>query len=334
MFGHSQVRNYLDFAYQPVELALKQHDEVAKLLIAIGATVDVGIKKSLNQYDASSRQSVRDWVNAAIVRVDEIIEEKEEAKLRLEAVFVMPKDAVPDVEIEAPKTSWMKFYVNYQASLVAPIESDTAQTKMNRDEVRANNVKRASEEIERIKDLKAYLVEVQNALIDRQAKTWSEIYPDIECKPVVKILKPSKPDIPDVTPVKEKEIIKPQRRTKYVYLAPSYSHQTLPEHLLEAYDDLYQACYDGDNEKVQRLCLPIPGQPAAPGAPSPLRITVRMMDVSAYYYSSEGELYWDFFILISLITSGRLHASLRCNCWSSLVDREAYIGDCHCSVSA
>ena len=38
-----------------------------------------------------------------------------------------------------------------------------------------------------------------------------------------------------------------------------YSRQFVPQHMVSDYDKLYEACYAGDDAKIQKLCLPVEG---------------------------------------------------------------------------
>ncbi len=47
----------------------------------------------------------------------------------------------------------------------------------------------------------------------------------------------------------------------YVFINKThYRRQYVPKHLVEAYDELYEVCFTGDDAKIQHLCLPIDGK--------------------------------------------------------------------------
>ena len=60
----------------------------------------------------------------------------------------------------------------------------------------------------------------------------------------------------------------------------------VPRHLLTSYDELYEACYVGDNEKIQTLCLPAEG--TIHGSIL-LNISVKTMDSSVNHYNLHGK---------------------------------------------
>ena len=133
-----------------------------------------------------------------------------------------------------------------------------------------------------LRDIKAFLVEVQATLSERKAKTWNEAYPGVKSTAGIKIQ--PQPKVRSVDSPCRTGI---EREFSYHYLSSdSYGdNRRVPEHLLEVYDDLYEACYNGGNEKIQRLCLPDPGEAAtAPGAPDPLNISVLLVNKGASRY--------------------------------------------------
>jgi hypothetical protein len=63
------------------------------------------------------------------------------------------------------------------------------------------------------------------------------------------------------------------------------------EHLIDRYDELFEACFAGDNDKIQGLCLPLENQNAKIGLgqnSTPLNISVRMVDGSISRYDDKG----------------------------------------------
>ncbi|KAF8959387.1 hypothetical protein BDZ97DRAFT_1705185 [Flammula alnicola] len=289
--SYGAVKNYLHLAYQPLEVSMRQGDDIAKLLIALGATTDFGLKRVLNPYsNVTERRTLKDWVDFAVLQLaDKIAWKKAEANVA--ASMDTATGAKSEDEAKpAVKSGWQTFYEQYYDTLTVS-EADAAKTA---EEAKEKATQQRKEELQRLADLKAFLVEIQTTLTAHNAKTWKEVYPSVESEAVATtksedhkkmILQPSK--------------VKVEEQYSYVYLTKSYQRQNVPQHLTERYDELYEACYAGDNDKIQRLCLPIEGQSAivALGVPLPLNISVRMVDRSMSLYDQNG--YTPLFAAIS-----------------------------------
>ena len=67
---YSQVQNYLQIAYQPLEPAVKRNDDIAQLLITLGASIDFGLKHCLEQYSLEShRVTIRDCIDFGVQKI-------------------------------------------------------------------------------------------------------------------------------------------------------------------------------------------------------------------------------------------------------------------------
>lgn len=270
MLGYREVDNYLQLACQPVEVALGQNDDVAQLIISIGATVDFGLKRSLEGRSSSGtvKQTVKDWVEFGLKELTERIS-KQESEL------LVPDNAATVLQTaDSPKTGWLAYVKEYEDCLKAT-STDTAAAK--------TKLEAKKQALEELNDAKAYLLEVQEVLSKRNAKPWYELYPSTETEePKAQIKTP----IPPSSPIPEQEWV-------YVNLSSrsfSYRTERVPQHLVAAYDELYEACYNGDNEKIQKLCLPDCGPEAdSDGGESPLNISVRYVTKpTGYYYPDWG----------------------------------------------
>lgn len=57
---------------------MKSNDDVAQLLITLGASINFGLKHCLEQYSSEShRVTIRDWVNFAVQGISEKIKDEE-----------------------------------------------------------------------------------------------------------------------------------------------------------------------------------------------------------------------------------------------------------------
>lgn len=141
-------------------------------------------------------------------------------------------------------------------------------------------------EIENLKDTEEFLCELKETLTKHDAKTWNAIHPEVsEARPIA---------LNSITAAHREE------GWRYAYLSNpknrSHDCQYVPEHLVNQYDELYEACYAGDNDTIQRLCLPVWGQGATTGEglPSPLNISVRQIDPSMKW-STYGKSFFAYF---------------------------------------
>ncbi|CAA7269211.1 unnamed protein product [Cyclocybe aegerita] len=267
MFGYQEVKNYLDLAYQPVEVALQYHSEIANLLITLGAPVNFPLKRSLYRYaNDNERRSLKDWVDFAISSLHENIRKKKFEEL----IFVEKKDAEPEPEPEA--AGWAGFIKKYDAGLTDP----------DREKWEFKNKEKAAKQDrdlrERMEDIKEFLIEIQQLLNQKHAKKWSDLYPDI---PTAAIMEVRPYTLEDIMPKQSKD----EEERLYVLVSAGWSDQNVPQHLHPQYDEVYEACYAGDNDKIQKMCLPVPGQESVPGALNPLNISVKLKDRK---HSSEG----------------------------------------------
>lgn len=97
-------------------------------------------------------------------------------------------------------------------------------------------------EITRMKD---YLEEVLGLLKEKKAKTWNELHPDAEKK---EDKKGSDSDADNQ---------KPESPFFSVWTSDWWDIPVLREKA-PLYDELYEACWNGDDDKIRELCLPLP----------------------------------------------------------------------------
>ena len=306
-------------------MAVRNQDDIANLLFALGATADFGLKRSLVTYaNIRDRRTLKDWVDFAVLSITHSIEDNEANDTVLVST-AMDIDSAK-LEEEETKTGWEGFYEGYVTSLKGPEDKKAAERRL--DQVARN----AKEELERLGDIKQFLLELQSHLGKLGAKTWKEAYP-----PALRPIDYSSLVETEATlPVKhivtkfEKQVIgaKKTRDTSYVYLGKSsYHRQNIPEHLTDHYDELFEACFAGDNDKIQRLCLPVEGQGAtiAKNTP-PLNISVRMVNASHSTYDNKGASFRYLFCRANIAKSevDRLHPALCSDQCTSLGHCEIY----------
>ncbi|KAF8987599.1 hypothetical protein BDQ17DRAFT_1334968 [Cyathus striatus] len=127
------------------------------------------------------------------------------------------------------------------------------------------------DEVRQRKETKDYFVGVERLLVARGAKTWNELHPDNPMAYADAQLHSSLfGRLSNIEP--NPTVVLDPESYRYTYLSNLSSNRFgmstfIPEHLRGAYDDLFEACYSGDNEKIEQLCLPV-----KKGAKSPLTL--------------------------------------------------------------
>ena len=263
MFGYRMVKNYLNIAYHPVETALSNHDDLVHVLVNLGASVNIGQKKSMDFYcDITNRRTLGDWIQSII----NVLENQINSCCR-------PKPSA----IPIPESSgWQKFYIEYHESLKPQVGEGSQQ------EFQKATEREERERLEKLKDTKAYVLEVKQLLDEHGAKTWKEVYPDVESSATVTPLA--------IVPDNLSATVPPSKVNLHSYMVltsgcNAYGTDTVSEHLLSSYDELYEACFVGDNEKIQSLCLPAEG---AKSGSILLNISVKLMPTDFYNPQGKG----------------------------------------------
>lgn len=224
--------NPMHGVFSPAETALSRHDDVLSLLVALGANVDLGIKLGIdNTYATASHLSLLDWVRIAERGLSQQILTKEQS--------VLLSEPQPNSTVDA---NWKGCY---GASLQ---ELKTAQSK----KAFSNSLEDHAKTLHEMYGIKDYLGEVEQLLVEHNARTWSELYPD---------------QLPGFVagqfqlPTPVHDVVAP---STYMYHGVGYSPLWVPKHLTAVYDELYEACFTGDNAKIQQLCFPPNGSTIPP----------------------------------------------------------------------
>ena len=247
MLGYYGVKNYLDLAYHPVESAMTNGDDLVHLLVRLGASVNT-IPKTIAGSSYYDKMSLKNWIDNEIRKLD---------------TRIKPVDAPTMLPITTPPecSGWEKFYREYQESLKKLTEEELRKQVLHNEKEKREKL----EKLEKLEDSKAYFVEVKQLIEDHGAKT---------------LAKSSK----DETPSRISSPPTMERNPSYKFLSTGYHSHDVPQHLLSSYDQLYEACYAGDHEKIQSLCLPAEG--AQPGSIL-LNISVEMVDNTDNGYNSK-----------------------------------------------
>lgn len=266
MSGYNEVENYLHLACQPLEVALGQNDDVAQLIISLGASIDFGLKRSL-EANTTTKRTVKDWVE---IGLKELMHRTLEQRSELSSSPTIHTVSQP-VDSSGSWQSYLKGY----ADCLNVSSTDAAGTD--------TELEAKKHRLVDLKDVMEYLLEIHTVFSKNKAKTWQELYPSTKTEPIVQSETPKLASSPNS-----------EREWVYTYLSKQWSGnpERIPQHLIAAYDELYDACYNGDNEKIQNLCLPDCGATEAndvEGGETPLNILVRLVTKpTEYYYPDWG----------------------------------------------
>ncbi|KAF8075783.1 ankyrin repeat protein [Lyophyllum atratum] len=220
------VNSAINEVYLPVETAVAKHDDVAQLLIAVDAEFNIGVRVSLGEnIDASYRRSIIDWVRFGIAFLAKKIASSHES---------VPTSAV---EEDFTAAGWKKH--------LADLFTEGRRTSKELES--QNHPGHAAKQLRQFEDAHTYLTDMERVLVARGAKTWNEIYPE----------KPSAPEneLQFGTNYQNNNL----PASPYFILSSNYysnNNLAIPLHLTAMYDELYEACFAGDNKKVEQLCLP------------------------------------------------------------------------------
>lgn len=119
--------------------------------------------------------------------------------------------------------------------------------------------KRRVDDLPSLRDMKEYFSQVEMLLVANQAKTWADTHPNHQ--PVVNQARAT--------------ILNAENEAGYARMTAGWSNEHVPKHLIPRYDELFEAAFSGDNEKIQQLCLPAEETLLTA---TPIQISVRTVD--------------------------------------------------------
>ncbi|KAH6867498.1 hypothetical protein BKA70DRAFT_402642 [Coprinopsis sp. MPI-PUGE-AT-0042] len=258
LFGYG-VTNYLNQCNMHLEAAISIHDDVAQLLLAFGAPCNLAIKCAVSYWaHEDDRGTVKDWVDHAILVVDDWIEQLE--------TVVVAKAKLKGEEMSMV-TVWKQHFMSLQEA-----QSTSVDAEVEKNEALQKAYDRAKELQDR-KSTREYLADIQR-LLSARSEGWEEVFPDVKRTPWPL---PSKPAI-EYPEVDEK------KAARYRYNS-DYTHgKKVPDHLNAAYDDLFDACFTGNDAQVEELCLPAKGDESK----TPLNVNVQAMKRNGVCHSTSG----------------------------------------------
>ncbi|KAI0030398.1 hypothetical protein K488DRAFT_87813 [Vararia minispora EC-137] len=257
--------NFRERLFLPVETAIANMDEIVYLLLALGAPSDVPVKQSITR--GQIWQTLANWAACAANHLSGELRRRESGTNVVQELVV------------APSTSWAE----ERAALAVTVALGPMRQSLRRGaQVNAENM--TVKQLERARD---YFLSVEKSIRERpkenssidQHRTGALLHPVMSqttalAQPSTTLFhaplggRPSDSlpsnSFPSLTP--------PTPATSYIRIKGSYQEEPVPLHLKAFYDELYEACWDGDNARIEELCLP---KKVASDSQEPIQITVR-----------------------------------------------------------
>jgi hypothetical protein len=218
--------------------AIARRDNVAQLLLSLGAEYNQLTRRSERYRDRPEHKkctSYLDWIRFAIKTCKKKLREK-----KVETPASLPQEPTKTI----PSTGWKKFYTKEleknERTLKAVDEknADTPSPFPDRSETKRRNYRATLE----------YMEEMERLLVARSAKTKWQLLTDAKHAPPAETSE--SPALIATTRVEEE-------KPRYYKLS---GHQAgVGDHLTALYDELFEAVFTGNIDKVKQLCLPTEG---------------------------------------------------------------------------
>lgn len=208
----------------PVEAALGRQDDVIQLLLALGATINQGVKGSTGNYTSDTdRATFLDWVQENLKCLTKRITNLEKQKKALNAKAKAPPK----------KPTWKHFFEAHRRDVLR----GQKETELKVAELEKNLLE--------LRDATDYLQDAKRLMEARGAKGWKAVYPE-ETRYSL--------DGQELSDTNSDDGDDGTGQTNYAYVSKDWTRRPVPEHLKKAYDELYAACFSGDDKKVEKLC--------------------------------------------------------------------------------
>lgn len=231
--------------FTPLETVAALQDEVVHFLAAMEADVNKEIKS------ASSRRGVKltllDAVRESLKTISKSIEKLETNK---------PDD---DTGTVPTASGWKDYYEGLKRAVEASEKKAVAKS------TERHNKGKNKEAIllRNLREISDYLVQVESLLVSLQAKSWPDLHPEDKA--------------PDPTVNNYFSFADDSDKDEgYWYISGRYSKTGVPKHMQTQYDELFEASFKGDNEKIQKLCLPAADE-SQPNPKPPIQIAVYLI---------------------------------------------------------
>jgi hypothetical protein len=227
----------------PLEIAIACRDDVVSLILEAGANPDVGIKLGLQFFGHNHCfLSLFDWVRFAVQGLS--------AKLsysppKIERGVGNEDEKAQSSEVAPPVSfGWKDYHADMLRRLAAINKAKIQAMKKPQKEAPS------AEEVQKIQDQRMldFLIECEKLLLAHGARTWDEIYPTN---------KASTSAGHQLAHFRSTDTCEETSPTcPYYLLSESDYRPPVVGSTVRLYDQLFDACFTGNTDKVQQLCLP------------------------------------------------------------------------------
>jgi hypothetical protein len=224
--------NYPRSVHMPLEVAMAAGEQLVHLLLSAGADVQLGTLRAYAKYaSVEDMVSLLDCARRQVELVDEQLRELHDV--------VPAEPAAPDVSA----ATWKEFW----AVTLQQVEHARRRSQ-------APNAEEAARRKIDCEHQKAYWTDVVQALEAAGAKTWSELFPEDSG--------PGRGGRAATAPQNRQGRAHKVGSTIMAYLRrrttgrQAGARESLPSHLVASYDELFQAVWSGDHQRIQAMCLP------------------------------------------------------------------------------
>lgn len=230
--------------FTPLETAAAIQDEVVHFL----ADMEAGVSKEIR--NALSRRGVKltllDAVRESLKTISKSIEKLE------------TKESDDETGTVSAATGWKGYYASLKRAV------DASEKKSNAKRMKQYNNGQAKEVtvLRNLREVRDYLVRIESLLVSLQAKSWPDLHPEDKA--------------PDAAANNFFFGDDSDQDEGYWFITSHYSRSAVPKHMQTQYDDLFEAAFNGDNETIQKLCLPAADE-SQPNPKPPIQISVRLI---------------------------------------------------------
>ncbi len=225
----------------PVETAIHNTSDALQLLLNLGADYNIGTRQAYNPFgNASCKLSLLDAVRgmSTVIKKD-LTETKSKA----------------DVENDMDKFKELAKQPGWQGAHWTEVVKIIHESERKRPDgapvLLGHNEETQKKQKKNLSLSLDFLTEAEECLVSRGAKTWKELYPD-------------EPTIDDPSSyfrsVAMGYYYRPRNNLEFFRMTGTWAHEQVSSHLTARYNELYQACCEGDTAKIEELCLPKDGK--------------------------------------------------------------------------
>ncbi|KAF7790774.1 hypothetical protein EIP86_001731 [Pleurotus ostreatoroseus] len=258
--NNTSIINFRSAAIMPAEIALARQDDIVHLLVALGADFNQVTKNTWMYTAEQGRMSLLDFVRVMVTKTDEALSPKPQAQ-NINMGMSLVSTSLPGIIGASLKPEQIPVW---QTELQKVLDRCNEIEDKRRPPTNNNQAPHAK--------IKSYFEDVESLLVSHGAKTASELAPfdGSESDRKQKIL----------NSIYGPYISRPWHQSamnacSFWRLSGSMVGENTT--LTTLYKELFTACWNGDNVKIQRLCLPQNNGQDQKG-PGPLQMAVRWGD--------------------------------------------------------